>query len=239
MKQHIVTFFLLTILLAACAGRQSKVIFRPDPGQDILQEQTGPSETWQIIESQNGPGETDIPEWVLRYYSRELRTLETPRAYGGKYLFIGRSRGDNLNVLRQWINGFSLVQDMPRLVAQRVERRLIVTASLYPDDEYGEYFETLIKKISDGEYPGAVVEQTFWVKRKLIPRDEESNTGVELENENIISERYESLILISINKDMLQKQIQEIIEGIKTTTPPTREQTAAINGIRQSFFEGF
>jgi hypothetical protein len=239
MKQYIITFFLLAILFASCAGRQSKIIFRPDPGQDILQEQTGPSETWQIIESQNGPGETDVPEWVLRFYNRELRTLESTDTYSDRYLFIGRSRGDNLYALHQWVNGFSVTQDMPRLVAQRVERRLIATASLYPDDEYGEYFEVLIKKISDDEYPGAVAEQTFWVKRKLIPGGEESNAEVELADEDIVTERYESLVLISINKDVLQEQLRNIMDGIKTTTTPTREQTAAINRVRQSFFEGF
>jgi hypothetical protein len=234
MKQRIIIFSLLILLLASCSWKKSGVIFRPDPVQDMLQEQTGPPVTWQIIESQNGPGEIDIPEWVQRFYNRELRVLEASGAYGNRYLFVGRSRGENLVALKQWLDGFNVTYDFPALVTQRTERRLVASASLFPDDEYGEYFAKLIKEVTDSEFQGAYVEQNFWVKRRMIP--DVSGDGLPEDTEQ---ERYEFLVLTSINKQTLKTQIQKIMADIKTKEAPTREQAAAITKIRQSFFEGF
>jgi hypothetical protein len=233
--RHIITLFLLIPLLASCTDKKSRIIIRPDPVQDMLQEQTGPPVIWQIIESQNGPGEIEIPEWVHRYYSRQLQTLELSGLYGERYLFVGRSRGDNFIALQQWLDSFDVRYDFPALVTQRVERRLVASASLYPDDEYGDYFVGLIKEITDSIFPGATVEQNFWVKRRMITEA----SGDALPDANVAQERYEFLVLTSIDKGILQKQIHEIMAGIKTTESPTREQTTAITNIRQSFFVGF
>jgi hypothetical protein len=150
-------------------------------------------------------------------------------------LFVGRSRGDNFVALQQWLDSFNVMYDFPALVTTRVERRLVASASLYPDDEYGDYFANLIKEVTDSEFPGASVEQNFWVKRRTIPQvssDESPDANVE-------QERYEFLVLASIDKETLQKQVRDIMVGIKTSESPTREQTTAITNIQQSFFEGF
>ena len=247
MKRYSFIPLIAASLLFACAG-QKGIIFLPDPALD-RQELIDPLESWQIIESQNGSGETGIPEWVRRYYNKEIYGaafwgIESLDQYSGKYIFTGENRGENYNALLQWANGFTAEHDLPRLVAARVERRLVSSASLYPDDEYGQFFENLIKKVSDGEYPGAVKEQTFWVKRKMIPTNAESPDGEipagdEQPQTDAITERYEFLVLISINREALQKQLQEIMAGIKTIITPTRDQTAKINKVQQTFFEGF
>jgi hypothetical protein len=230
---------LLVVLLTACASKKNKIMFIPDPAQNNLQEQTGLPEYHQIIESENGTGESGLPAWVRGYLDGGVRGIESLDAYSSKYAFVGRSRGENLNVLRQWADGFTATQDLPRLIAQRTERRLVTAAVLYPDDEYGEYFERLIKVTSDGEYPGALKEQTFWLKQKVKAASEEDAFDDDLPQVDVFFERYEFLVLMSIDRETLRKQIEEIMAGIKTKASPTRNQTQAINKIRQNFFEGF
>ena len=237
-----IPLLLAAILFTACASSQKgKIIFLPDPVESIPQEQTGLSESWQIIETQNGPGETGIPVWVRGYLEGGARSLESLNAYSGKYVFVGRNRGGNFNTLQQWANGFTAAQDLPRLIVRRVERRLVAAAALYPDDEYGEYFAYMIKKVSDEEYPEAVKEQIFWIKQKRIPVSDEADDGSEIEipPEDIELERYVFLVLISMDKKTLQATIEKIMADIKTDTVPTRAQTAAINKIHQTFFEEF
>ncbi len=130
-------------------------------------------------------------------------------------------------------------QDLPRLITRRAERRLISSASLYPDDEYGEYYEFLIRDISNGEYSGAVKEQTFWLKRKILNNVETDDIANAQSKPDAAQERYEFLVLISIDKETLQKQIQGIMTRIKTKITPTREQAAAVARIKNTFFEGF
>ena len=228
---HPVLFFILC-LFTACAGQQSRIIFHPDTNN--TEEQTGPNELWQIIDSQSQPDR--IPEWVTLFLDGEARGYESRKVesldeWSGKYVFVGENRGDNFNALMQWAVNLTAAQDLPRLIAQRAERRLIAAASLYPDDEYGEFFASMIRKIFDGEYPDSVKEQTFWVKRKLIP---DNNAPPET-----AAERYEFLVLISIDRNILQKQIRDIMAAVKAAVPATKEQTAAINKVQNTFFEGF
>jgi len=238
-----IPLLLAAILFTACVSAQKgKIIFLPDPVEGIPQEQTGLSaESWQIIETQSGPGEAGISGWVRSYLDRGIRGVEALSAYSGKYMFVGQNQGENFNALQQWANGFTAEQDLPRLIVLRVEQRFVTSAVLYPDDEYGEYFAYLIKKVSDEEYPGSVKEQIFWLKQKKIPvnREDDDDSEIEMPPEDIDLERYVFLVLLSIDKESLQTTIQNIMADIKTDIAPTREQTAAINKIRNTFFEGF
>jgi hypothetical protein len=228
---------LLAILLSACVSKKN-IVFIPDSSQNNSQEQTGFNYN-EIIESENGPGESGLPVWVRSYLDNGVRGIESLDSYRGKYAFVGKNRGENFNVLRQWADGFTATQDLPRLIAQRTERRLVAAAVLYPDDEYGEYFESFIKKMSDEEYPDALKEQTFWLKQKVKTVSEEAVDDEDLPKEDVFIERYEFFVLMSINRETLKKQIEETMAGIKTKSAPTRNQTQAITKIRQTFFEGF
>ena len=234
MKKYRPLLLCAALLFASCAGQKSRIIFRPDPSQDGQYGRTDTLQSWLIIESENGPGESGIPEWARRYLAGEERLIESLDQFSGKYIFVGENRGESFNSLRQWANAFTAMYDLPRLIAARVERRLVSSASLYPDDEYGQYFENLIKKVSDGEYPGAIKEQIYWVRRMKVSGDDEE-TG----NTDGITELYEYLVLISIDSETLRAQLRQIMAGIKTASPPTRDQAAAINRIQQTFFEGF
>jgi len=239
MKQHHYIWLLLlilpTIYIAACTAQQAKVIIIPNHEHNKLQEQADEPEIWEIIETQDGIGEAGIPAWVRLYLDGKVREIESLDAYSGKYVFIGENRGESYIALQQWANNFAIAQDIPRLIVPRVEQRFIASATLYPDDEYGEYFANTIKKVSDEEYSGVDKEQVFWIKKKIFIHDEEYPEEPQI-NE---FERYEFYILISIDKQMLQGKIRGIMTGIKTNTTPTRNQAAAIQKINRTFFEGF
>lgn len=234
------SLWLAAILFTACASHK-KVIFIPDPAQNNPQEQTKLLDSWQIIESQDGPGDAGIPAWVRSYLEEGTRAAESLDAYSGKYVFMGKNYGNNFTALQQWANSFSVTQDLPRLIVRRVERRMVATAALYPDDEYGEYFAQMIKKVSDGEYPEAVKEHIYWTRQKRIPAPAQDGGDSEtaIPPEDAETERFEFLVLISMDKGALQTKIQGIMADIKTSPAPTRDQAAAISKIRQTFFEGF
>jgi len=203
-------------------------------------------EAWQIVESQNGTGGGNIPLWVHYFYTREARAIEAKSRFAERYVFIAVNQGSNLHALRQWAENFCPEQDLARLVVHRVEQRFVAGASLYPDDEFGEYFMRVIRGISNGEYPGAVKEEIFWVRREMVfTEGDELRYGFfdadddELPPAEIITERFEYLVLVSISAETLQGQIRGIMDGVAVTIPPTREQAAAIGNIRRTFFEGF
>jgi hypothetical protein len=99
----------------------------------------------------------------------------------------------------------------------------------------------MIKKLSDEEYPGAVKESVFWTKQRGIQTKAETEEDADPDTppESVVVERYEFLILFSIDRTAFQTQINNILADMKTAAAPTRDQTAAINKIRLNFFEGF
>jgi hypothetical protein len=247
LKQNVFpALLLLTVPLIFCAcADQRNIVFRPDPESP---KQTETVVTGELIESQNGPAGKPLPEWVNRFINGGISRVEALGAYRDKYIFIGRNRGTSLKALDEWAARFTIAQDFPRLAAVRIEKRLLGAASLYPDDEYGEFFEAVIKSAFDAEYPEALKGDSFWIKWRVSAGGE---TAPDLsESANIAGQDqeagppedqdiYEFFVLISINKIMLQTRIQNIMKNTETDVPPSRYQAAAISRIQQNFFEGF
>ena len=233
--------FLLSLVFSACTGQTPQRIIVPrDPVGARFQQWIDPLETWQIVESQNGMGETDLPRWVRYFYTGRTGMIEDMERFNGRYVFIGINQGSNLNALRQWAKNFSPEQDLARLIVHRVERRFVVEASLYPDDEYGDYFMRVIRKVSNEDFPDAVKEEMFWVRREMVSHGDTGDWYEgEAPQEGIVSERFEYLVLVSIDIETLQSRIRQIMESARISVSPTREQAAAISNIQQTFFEGF
>lgn len=236
------------LLLAACIGQPAQRIIVPTETVGArFQDWADPLDVWQIVESRQGPGGGGLPRWVHYFYAREIEMIEDMERFIGRYVFIARNQGGNLGALRQWANNFCPELDFVRLVVSRAEQRFVAQAALYPDDEYGEFFMRAIRKISDGEFPGAVKDDTFWVRREKAPRAAGGGAFggafgagyyYYAQAEEAAS-RYEYLVLLSISKAELQGRIRQMLADVRTTAPPTREQAAAVSNIRQNFFEGF
>ncbi|MDR2159916.1 MAG: hypothetical protein LBP23_07610 [Treponema sp.] len=215
-----------SLIFSACAGDLPKIIIPPDQTETagLQREHEG-----AILSHQNTGRGSEVPEWVSRFLDRGSRGVEELEGYEDAYVFVGVSRGVNFKALGHWAEGFSAAQDFPRLAALRIEARLIKAASLYPDDEYGEFFEALVKKASDAEYAGAVKEASFWLLRRYQQDDEDAP----------VREGYEFFVLMRIEKGEFQAQVEALMADTNTDKPPTREQAAAINRIKETFFDDF
>jgi hypothetical protein len=213
------------LIFSVCAGEPAKIIFPPENSPEPPGFQ--PENRGRIQNYQDAALGGTIPEWVNRFLLQGSRGVEDMEIYRDSYVFIGTNRGTNFNALGHWADGFTAVQDFPRLAAVRIEKRLLGAASLYPDDEYGDFFETLVKKAFDTVYAGAVKESSFWILRHY---DEEDAS---------VREQYEFFVLVRIGKSEFQAQVQVVMADIKTVNPPNRDQAAAINRVKVAFFEDF
>ncbi|GHV87308.1 hypothetical protein AGMMS50255_6040 [Spirochaetia bacterium] len=195
-----------------------------------------PFQLFEILDYQTRAGGENIPEWVNRFLTEGVRGVESIPEFQDKYVFVGLSEGANFNALSQWEAAFSPAQDLARLVASRIEARFTAAAqSAVPGDTFGPFFETLIKKASDARYEGAVKETSFWVQQ-IVPADEPGEeTGVIDANREV----YDFLVLVSIDKKQLEFRINAIFNEARENIESRRDQTSAINRLRDNFFEGF
>jgi hypothetical protein len=112
---------------------------------------------------------------------------------------------------------------------------MILSASLYPDDEYGMFFETMVKKAYSAEYPGVLKENTYWVKLLNNGDNLSNNDGIV----NANTEIYNFFILLTIDKIKMESVISGLMAETMAVVTPTDAQRISINRLRQYFYQGF
>nr|AGS52277.1 hypothetical protein [uncultured bacterium contig00059] len=164
-----VVFYFCVIVLclpaAGCAGK-NKNVSSPVPGFYEELKPDNSIDIGNIVESKNGHGNANLPLWLLAYIRGGIEEIEKMEPYIDKYCFVGRNEGGNFEALNKWAGNYSVTHDFSRLAALRIEKKLISSAALYPDDEYGHFYEKLVKKAFDAEYPSVLMEGTYWIKKE-------------------------------------------------------------------------
>jgi len=224
---------ILIIIFISCIG-QTHSTFIPIPDSSYYtQQRTFHVDTDKIIDSKDGV--QIVSEWVFAFLNGGIEEVEKLDRFYDRYVFIGINEGENFNTLNRWGIFFSASHDFPMLAAARIERRIIQSSFMYPDYEYGAFFEKLVKEAYNTVYPNTVKEDTYWIKVKA-----ENETGInnELINETS-SNMFVFFVLISIDKTAMQNIIRNMMNQTAAAVTPTAAQAASINRLRQNFFTGF
>ncbi|MDR3342193.1 MAG: hypothetical protein LBT14_05280 [Treponema sp.] len=213
------------VLLTACIGGPKESFILPIPAPPVKQNQLA-----LTIDYKTKASGEEIPEWVGHYEREGIPGIESLQEYQNKYVFVAKNTGANFNALSQWTAGFMVTHDFAQLVASRLQTRLTDAALLlYPDDEYGSFFEAAVKAASDTVYDGAAKEADFWLLKQYQAED-----GVTVDREV-----YDFLVLVSITKNTLRYGIQNMLNTLQPGRPPTKNQIAAINRVKGILFENF
>ncbi len=184
---------------------------------------------FDVIEHKASAIGGDIPEWVTVYIYDGNSGVEAMDRYKDKFVFIGEDSGTNLNALRLWAQGFNVAQDLARLVSMRVQAKFAGAAAGSPDDEYGRYFENVVKNVADATISGARKETDFWVFKRYYKAD----------GKTVDREVYDYYVLNTIDKESLKKQLDAVLNGTQPDKPQTKEQKAAVDRVKEAFYEGF
>jgi len=219
----------LSTLLFSCAGQKKANSF-PVPNLDILKEKNITINVDDIIETKNGSARS-IPAWLSSFLNGGIEAVERMDAYSNKYVFIAFNEGDNVAALKKWVEYYTVMQDFPMLVAARIEKRMYLTTTLYPDDEYGAFYEAMMHNAYNDVYPDAVKEDNYWIKTK--------SQNVEGEMRPSASEIYKYFVLVTIEKNLLQTIIRDMIAKTEAVVKLTKSQNNSVTRLRNNFFEGF
>jgi hypothetical protein len=87
----------------------------------------------------------------------------------------------------------------------------------------------VVKATSDASYTGARRESDFWLLRHYFGED----------GKTVEREVYDFYVLVSIDRSLLERQLNDMLQGIHPESRPTRDQAAAVERVKENFFEGF
>ena len=217
---------LLIPFVFSCAGssRAPKVIAAPPVETEAAAVQ------WEIIDHKTAGLVEEPPEWVELYITVGIEALEALPQYADKYIFVAENTGTNADALAQWSLGFTVDQDLPRLVSARVQARLSREGN--PDRDYGLFFERAVKFTADHDYPGGLREADFWVLQRSIGAESEDGPAA-------AQEVYHFYIVVSIDRERLIPEIDTALLTAAEYTKPSREETLAVSRISAAFYGGF
>jgi hypothetical protein len=220
-------FLFYILILFSCAAQKNFAVFpAPDKSQNKSENSV---EIANITDSRYIEGEPYLPDWLSAFLGGGIEEAERIEAYAGRYLFVAGNQGVNFAAMEKWADNYSVEYDFPMLAAERIDRRMNVSNTMYPDEEYGIFYETFVKNAYGGEYNGAVKEDTYWIKTKITGSGESPAQ----------SEVFNFYVLISIDTAAMQAAVYNLFMQAFDTAVPAGAQIAAINRLRQNFFEGF
>lgn len=225
MKKAIVVLSIVALALTAigCASAPAGAAPAATPVA------AAPTVKMEVIEHKASGIGGNIPEWVQIYIESGNSGVEALEKFQKMYVFVGEDSGVNLNALRLWAQGFNVAQDLARLVSTRVQAKFAGAAAGSPDDEFGRYFENVVKSASEATITGARKDSDFWVYKRYFKADGKTEDRVV----------YDYYVLVTIDREVLKTQLDKILAGVVPDKPVTKQQQTAIDRVKESFYEGF
>lgn len=215
--------FIISLLFPGCASQRRSIPLREEEPQNVR------DMSWTIPDYRDREKGLGLPDWVTFYLQGNIAAIENMAEYRNYYVFVSVAHSNNFSALSQWNAAFTPELDFARLAAVRIERRFLNAAAAWPDDEYGSYFECMIRAVSDARWEGAYRHDDFWLYRSF-PETDEHKTD---------KDGFDYLILVIIRKEIMELQTKIILDSVVPEVPLTRDQRSAVNRVRERFFDYF
>jgi hypothetical protein len=220
-KKSIIVLFIAGVVLFSGCKSQAKAVKAPD-----YVEKTS---AYEVVDHKTKSVGRDVPDWVTLYINDGVHGVESLPQYKDKYVFVGEDTGTNLNALRQWVSGFSVNQEISRLVSSRVQAKFAGAAAGSPEAAFGRYYENVVKTLGNARFSGARKETDFWIQKRYY----------KARSRAVDHEGYEFYVLVSIDKPLLEEAVNQALNGVESDEPLTREQKTAVDRVKEAFYEGF
>jgi len=226
--------FILCGIFLSCSG--SKQVTAASPrGAPFSSVSSETIPALQILDYKNRDTGAQMALWFRSYLQDGIAGVEALAPYRNSYIFIPRIYSANQMVINQWLGSFSAERDFSRLVAERIRVSLERGLSIDPNEVYGPGYESLVKEAYRTSFWGGQRNDDFWVLGLQFNWNEEPL----FENESVDGSegpRYWGFVLVSIPKDTLEIQVSALLE---TARGDSREQNAALDQVKEHFFEQF
>jgi len=171
----------------------------------------------------------NIPEWVEAAVNSDLETIKKLPRFSGKEPIVDWGNGQNLDLVRSFVNNFNVAAGISRRITTYVEAEFgggQLGTKDSPDNR--NFVKEIVASFSSAQFSGLAREMDYWVKGRI--------RGTQ-------TEEYRYYVVYSIPTDILQQQIdaalgrvtaknqeqQEIMREVETAM-----RSAQFNSIQQA-----
>lgn len=191
-------------LLLSCAGAPA--------GQGTLAPAQGPriQTNSVIVDYQGAAVGAPIPEWVTLATTGDTGAFSGQERFEGKAPFVFSNQGQNLDMLRSWVNNFSAQGEVSRRIETHVDARFgagqIGEGKDSPENQ--QYIRDVAANASNTTFSGLAKEMDYWIKNR------NTETG---------TETYSYYVVYSMPEENLQAFIDEVMGKTPARTQEQEE----------------
>jgi len=212
---------LAVFALASCASQPS--VEAPKVADSVL--------TPDVLEHKGTALGANVPGWVMSYIESGASGIEKLPEYKGKYVIVLDSEGQSKQGTQTAMDNMDAPVQIARYLSTRVQQKF-AGAQVGDRDQLTEYFENVVKTVSEAKFSGFMAGPDWWVYLQYYKPGAKSKSEVERRIYRVIK-------LYSIDTDVLQKQLEKYLTDVEAAVAKTPEKQRAIDAVQSAFYEGF
>jgi len=180
----------------------------------------------QILEHKGTAFGRDYPKWMDAALDGPKAVEKLPD-FANKYIVVVFEDGQDLTGAQLAASRLNAQTTISALISTRV-KDTFAGAQVGDKDKIETYMERAVKSVSDATFTGFAMESDWWAKLQTFTSDGKADKQV-----------YRVIQVWGIDKDVLKKQIDNILKGAAASEPKTEQKQRAMDLVQQSFFDGF
>ncbi len=212
---------LAVFALASCASQPS--VEAPKVAETVL--------TPDVLEHKGTALGANVPAWVMSYIESGASGIEKLPEYKGKYVIVLDSEGQSKQGTQTAMDNMDAPVQIARYLSTRVQQKF-AGAQVGDRDQLTEYFENVVKTVSEAKFSGFMAGPDWWVYLQYYKPGAKNKSEVERRIYRVIK-------LYSIDTEVLQKQLEKYLTDVEAAVAKTPEKQRAIDAVQSAFYEGF
>jgi len=222
-KKIIAALVVVALVLAAFVGCASK----PEPAKPF----SPPAATVkayppQILMHKGTAFAINYPNW-MEPALQGPKYVEKMADFANKYIVVVEQDGQDLTGTQLAAERLNAQTTISALISTRV-KDTFAGAQVGDKDKIETYMERCVKSVSEATFSGFTKESDWWAQLQTFTPDGKPDKQI-----------YRVIAIYGIDKDLLKKQIDNMLKEAAKEEPKTPEKQRAMDLVQQSFFDGF
>lgn len=224
MKKILSALFVALALMALAS-----CVSEPAPAAGIQPAET--VLTPDILEHKGTALGANVPAWVMAYVENGPSGVEKLPEYKGKYVIVLDSEGQNKQGTLAAMDNMDAPVQIARYLSTRVQQKF-AGAQVGDRDQLQEYFENVVKTVSEARFSGFMGGPDWWVYLQYYKPGAKSKSEVDRRVYRVIK-------IYTIDQTVLQTQLDKYLNDAEKSAAKTPEKQRAIDAVQSAFYEGF
>lgn len=210
-------------MLASCASKPEAEVSKPKVAKTVERE---------MIDWKGASIGSELPDWIYSAVDNDMLALSTLPQFENKIIYFAEDQGQNLDLLKSWVNNFNVQASFSRELSNFVIAKFGGEQNgSKNEDEVQMYLNELVASCSKAEINGLGKKLDYWVKTRYIDKELDS-----------VKDVYQYFVVFAIDKDDFRLQMDRVLGKVEAKTEAQRKLKADVKLAieeAQAFAEGF